>query len=48
MNSPSYCFYDVILISFALTAAPIYEMEKHCNIEIAGQISRVSSPHNGI
>ncbi|BFG25242.1 hypothetical protein CerSpe_115160 [Prunus speciosa] len=26
--------------------SPIYEMEKHCNIEIAGQISRVSSPHN--
>ncbi|RXH90428.1 hypothetical protein DVH24_035192 [Malus domestica] len=28
--------------------SPIYEMEKHCNIEIAGQISRVSSAHNGI
>ncbi|XP_062007640.1 transmembrane E3 ubiquitin-protein ligase FLY2 [Rosa rugosa] len=26
--------------------SPIYEMEKHCNIEIAGQISRVSSAHN--
>lgn len=28
-------------------AAPIYEMEKHCNIEIAAQISRVSSRKNG-
>ncbi|RXH68720.1 hypothetical protein DVH24_031053 [Malus domestica] len=27
---------------------PIYEMEKHCNVEIAGQVSRVSSTHNGI
>ncbi|XP_048439991.1 transmembrane E3 ubiquitin-protein ligase FLY2 isoform X1 [Pyrus x bretschneideri] len=26
--------------------SPIYEMEKHCNIEIAGQVSRVSSAHN--
>ncbi|XP_048422416.1 transmembrane E3 ubiquitin-protein ligase FLY2-like isoform X2 [Pyrus x bretschneideri] len=26
--------------------SPIYEMEKHCNIEIAGQISRVASAHN--
>lgn len=26
--------------------SPIYEMEKHCNIEIAAQISRVSSPQN--
>ncbi|KAA8526358.1 hypothetical protein F0562_008439 [Nyssa sinensis] len=26
--------------------SPIYEMEKHCNIEIAAQISRVSSTHN--
>lgn len=31
-----------------LTAAPIYEMEKRCNIEIAAQISRVSSTQNGI
>lgn len=27
--------------------SPIYEMEKHCNIEIAAQISRVSSRKNG-
>ncbi|KAL2476736.1 RING/U-box superfamily protein [Abeliophyllum distichum] len=26
--------------------SPIYEMEKHCNIEIAAQISRVSSSQN--
>ncbi|KAE8075958.1 hypothetical protein FH972_014637 [Carpinus fangiana] len=26
--------------------SPIYEMEKHCNIEIAAQISRVSSAQN--
>ncbi|XP_024018197.1 transmembrane E3 ubiquitin-protein ligase 1 isoform X3 [Morus notabilis] len=26
--------------------SPIYEMEKHCNIEIAAQISRISSPQN--
>lgn len=26
--------------------SPIYDMEKHCNIEIAAQISRVSSPKN--
>lgn len=26
--------------------SPVYEMEKHCNIEIAAQISRVSSTHN--
>lgn len=31
-----------------IIAAPIYDMEKHCNIEIAAQISRVSSPKNGI
>ncbi|KAG6419497.1 hypothetical protein SASPL_121719 [Salvia splendens] len=27
--------------------SPIYEMEKHCNIEIAAKISRVSSRRNG-
>ncbi|XP_057812255.1 probable LRR receptor-like serine/threonine-protein kinase At2g23950 isoform X2 [Salvia miltiorrhiza] len=27
--------------------SPIYEMEKHCNIEISAQISRVSSRKNG-
>ncbi|KAL6529611.1 Transmembrane E3 ubiquitin-protein ligase fly2 [Orobanche gracilis] len=27
--------------------SPIYEIEKHCNIEIAAQISRVSSRENG-
>ncbi|XP_042010758.1 transmembrane E3 ubiquitin-protein ligase FLY2-like [Salvia splendens] len=27
--------------------SPIYEMEKHCNIEISAQISRVSSKNNG-
>ncbi|XWS54165.1 hypothetical protein CRYUN_Cryun10bG0066100 [Craigia yunnanensis] len=26
--------------------SPIYEMEKHCNIEIGGQISRISSTQN--
>ncbi|KAG6407057.1 hypothetical protein SASPL_130039 [Salvia splendens] len=30
-----------------LYAPPIYEMEKHCNIEISAQISRVSSRNNG-
>nr|POE96690.1 transmembrane e3 ubiquitin-protein ligase 1 [Quercus suber] len=28
--------------------SPIYQMEKHCNIEIAAQISRVSSNQNGV
>lgn len=30
-----------------LTAAPLYDMEKHCNVEIAAQISRASSTQNG-
>lgn len=34
------------LLDFSI-AAPIYEMEKHCNIEIAGQVSRLSSRKNG-
>ncbi|XWS39448.1 hypothetical protein CRYUN_Cryun18bG0054900 [Craigia yunnanensis] len=28
--------------------SPIYEMEKHCNMEIAAQISRISSTQNGL
>lgn len=36
------CLFRIII------AAPIYDMEKHCNIEIAAQISRLSSPKNGI
>lgn len=30
-----------------VSAAPFYEMEKNCNIEIAAQIARVSSSSNG-
>lgn len=41
-------FVMFVIYLCSLTAAPIYEMEKHFNIEIAGQISRVSSAHNGI
>lgn len=26
--------------------SPMYDMEKHCNVEIAAQISRISSPQN--
>ncbi|CAN6919769.1 unnamed protein product [Brassica oleracea] len=29
-------------------ASPIHEMEKHCNIEIAAQISRASSTQNSM
>lgn len=29
-------------------AAPIYEIEKHCNIEIAAQISHISAAQNGM
>lgn len=32
---------------FSLTAAPMHDMEKHCNIEIAAQISRLPSSKNG-
>ncbi|MBA0738867.1 hypothetical protein Gogos_012182 [Gossypium gossypioides] len=34
------------LIYIVSVSAPIYEMEKHCNIEIAAQISRISSSQN--
>lgn len=41
-------YLNLVLISILLTAAPMYDMEKHCNIEIAAQISRISTPQNGI
>lgn len=41
------CCFFIVVISVSLSAAPIYEMDKHCNIEIAAQVSRVSSTQNG-
>lgn len=35
-----------LLTNTLLIVAPIYGMEKHCNIEIAAQISRVSTTQN--
>ena len=42
-------YFHALFQSFNLVslAAPIDEMEKHCNIEIAAQISRISSSQNG-
>ena len=41
-------FYPCLgLILVLLIAAPMFDMEKHCNIEIAAQISRVPT-QNGI
>nr|pir hypothetical protein F20O9.50 - Arabidopsis thaliana [Arabidopsis thaliana] len=35
-------------LQFSCTSAPVNEMEKHCNIEIAAQVSRVASSENSM
>ena len=41
-------YLDLVVIIVFLIAAPMYDMGKRCNIEIAAQISRIPSTQSGM